>query len=247
MNNAQLAARRSQIDNEAAELDRLIGQAVTSKNYSGLGALEARVDQLAADRADLDATEVRAKAFASHPLNGGSAANFADDDHQGVPGDNRRLTFNAKMAKGLVERKSLASSGAAVVGQEFMPDPIALGKPALGLLDVLPTRSHASPLYAYLRQSSRVNNAAVVAEGATKPTSTYGVTRVEQSLSVIAHLSEGIPHYWLSDNPTLTGFISNELNCPRLWKTRCLPTSTALAESSRRLTPPAFRPLSASR
>lgn len=63
MNNAQLAARRSQIDNEAAELDRLIGQAVTSKNYSGLGALEARVDQLAADRADLDATEVRAKAL----------------------------------------------------------------------------------------------------------------------------------------------------------------------------------------
>jgi hypothetical protein len=34
---------------------------------------------------------------------------------------------------------------------------------------------------------------------------------VEQSLSVIAHLSEGIPHYWLSDNPTLTGFLSNEL------------------------------------
>ena len=76
---------------------------------------------------------------------------------------------------------------------------------------MLPTKGHSSPLYAYLRQSARTNNAAVVAEGATKPTSVYSVTRVEQSLSMIAHLSEGIPHYWLSDNPTLLGFLDSEL------------------------------------
>jgi HK97 family phage major capsid protein len=214
LNTAQLAARRGQIETEAAEIDRLIASAVTSKSYAGLGALEVRVDQLAADRAELDRAEASHKAAARHPLSqfGGSAASLADDEHQGVAGDNRRLAFTAKMAKGLVERKSLASSGAAVVGQEFQPDPIALGKPAVGLLDVLPTKGHSSELYAYLRQSTRTNNAAVVAEGATKPTSVYSVTRVEQSLSVIAHLSEGIPHYWLADNPTLTGFLSNELN-----------------------------------
>jgi hypothetical protein len=79
-------------------------------------------------------------------------------------------------------------------------------------LDVLPTKGHASPQYSYLQQGVRNNQAAVVADGATKPTSVYSVTRVENSLSVVAHLSEGIPHYWLSDNPTLTGFIANELN-----------------------------------
>jgi hypothetical protein len=65
----------------------------------------------------------------------------------------------------LVSRKSLAASGAAVVGQEFLPDPAALGQPATGLLDVLPTVSHGSPLYAFLQQSARTNNAAVVASG----------------------------------------------------------------------------------
>ena len=38
------------------------------------------------------------------------------------------------------------------------------------------------------------------------------MTRIEQSLSVIAHLSEDIPHYWLSDNGFLQGFITNELH-----------------------------------
>jgi hypothetical protein len=99
-----------------------------------------------------------------------------------------------------VARKTLSSAGgAAVVGQEFRPDPVALEKPAAGLLDVLPTVGHASPQYAYLRQSTRTNLAAVVADGATKPTSVYSVTRIEQSLSVVAHLSEGVPHYWVSE------------------------------------------------
>ena len=54
--------------------------------------------------------------------------------------------------------------------------------------------------YAYLRQSVRTNNAAVVAAGAVKPTSVYTVTGIENSLVVIAPLSEGIPRYWLLDN-----------------------------------------------
>jgi len=71
------------------------------------------------------------------------------------------------------------------------------------LLDVLPTKQHTSAEYAYLRQSVRTNNAAIVAEGAAKPTSVYSVVRVENSLQVIAHLSEGIPRYWLLDNQAL--------------------------------------------
>ena len=71
------------------------------------------------------------------------------------------------------------------------------------MLDLLPTKQHTSAEYAYLRQSVRTNNAAIVAEGAAKPTSVYSVVRVENSLQVIAHLSEGIPRYWLLDNQAL--------------------------------------------
>jgi len=100
-------------------------------------------------------------------------------------------------------QKALAPSGVTIVGQEFVRDPVALGQVAHSLLDVLPTKQHTSAEYVYLRQSVRTNNAAIVAEGAAKPTSVYSVVRVENSLQVIAHLSEGIPRYWLLDNQAL--------------------------------------------
>jgi hypothetical protein len=51
---------------------------------------------------------------------------------------------------------------------------------------------------------------AVVAAGALKPTSGYSVTHIENTLSVIAHLSEGIPRHWL-DNASLER--SSTTNC----------------------------------
>ena len=86
-----------------------------------------------------------------------------------------------------------------------------LGRVAQGLLEVLPTQAHSQPEYAYLRQTTRTNNAAVVPEGTVKPTSVYSVVRVEQSLVVVAHLSEGIPRYWLLDWVALEQFVDNEL------------------------------------
>lgn len=85
----------------------------------------------------------------------------------------RRLSFKGMGAKvatqmlGPDNTKALAPSGAAVAGQEFQADPIALGQVATGLLDVLPVKQHTSAEYAYLAQSARTNAAAVVAEGAT--------------------------------------------------------------------------------
>ena len=99
--------------------------------------------------------------------------------------------------------KALAPSGAAVVGQEFTSDPVALGKPALSLLDILPVIPHATPELSYLRQTARTNNAAEVSAGAVKPTSVYSVTKIENSLEVVAHLSEGIARHWLLDNTSL--------------------------------------------
>lgn len=183
-------AQRSQLAAESAEIDRLIGQAVATKAFGQLGELEARVNQLSADRAALDQAEARHKAAAQHPLgqriDGIAAASLVEVDRQDAPADdNRRLAFGRKMAEGLVSRKSLAANGAAVVGQEFLPDPVQLGQPATGLLDVLPTVSHGSPQYAYLRQNVRTNLAAVVAAGATKrPRSTpLPVSRTRLALS----------------------------------------------------------------
>lgn len=222
MNTEQLNSQRKQLADETAEVKQLVADAIATKSYRDMPALEKRIDRLAEAKADFEFAEHQAKSFADfNGRLGGidpvTAASLGAEAKQAAPSDNQRLTFGRKMAEGLISRKSLAASGAAVVGQEFRPDPIALGRPATGLLDVLPTVPHTSPLYAYLAQTTRTNNAAVVVDGADKPTSVYGVTRVEKSLSVIAHLSEGIPHYWLSDNDTLLGFIQAEMNYGLRW------------------------------
>jgi hypothetical protein len=135
----------------------------------------------------------------------------------GAGDKSRRLSFKGlgtKVATSMLGpdgQKALAPSGATIVGQEFVRDPVAFGHVAQSLLDVLPVKQHASTEYAYLRQTTPTSNAAVVAEGATKPTSIYSVTRIEGALVVVAHLSEGIPRFWLLDNSALETFVENEL------------------------------------
>ena len=108
-------------------------------------------------------------------------------------------------------QKALAPSGATVVAQEFTADPVALGQPPTSLLSVLPVTVQDSPQFAYLRQSVMTNAAAIVAEGAAKPTSVYSVTKVTDQLDVVAYLSEAVPRYWFVDSPALQAFLNNEL------------------------------------
>ncbi|ATD69188.1 MULTISPECIES: HK97 family phage prohead protease [Gordonia] len=84
------------------------------------------------------------------------------------------------------------------------------GRPPTSLLDVLTTRT-VTPTYSFLRQTTRTLNAAPVATGATKPTSPLTVTPVDGKLEVIAHISEQIPHYVLSDNTNLEQFVADEM------------------------------------
>ena len=72
----------------------------------------------------------------------------------------RRLSFTGMGTHVTVRmlpdgQKALAPSGATIVGQEFVRDPVALGQVAQSLLDVLPTKQHTSTEYAYLRQTVR--------------------------------------------------------------------------------------------
>jgi hypothetical protein len=50
-----------------------------------------------------------------------------------------------------------------------------------------------------------------VPEGQVTPTSIYTVTRIEDRLDVVAHLSEAIPRFWIVDNAALEQFLSLEL------------------------------------
>lgn len=112
-----------------------------------------------------------------------------------------------------VQRKALAPSGTEIAPAGLTElTPIPLTRPATSLLAAIGAEVVRNPpTYAYLRQTTRQNNAATVASGAVKPTSAYGLTRVEDRLRVIAHLSEPIDKYHLQDAPDLQTFVADEL------------------------------------
>ncbi|WP_068166635.1 phage major capsid protein [Rhodococcus phenolicus] len=108
-------------------------------------------------------------------------------------------------------QKALAPSGTVVTGIPMGPEaPVVLADPGATLLDALGIVPGA-PTYRYLRQITRTNNAAVVAVGETKPTSTMGLEEIEGKLRIVAHLSEGIHEYWLRDSASLNQFVEGEL------------------------------------
>jgi HK97 family phage major capsid protein len=115
----------------------------------------------------------------------------------------------AAMPKDQSGQKALGA-GQQTTSTIVLPEVVPTGRPAVSVLDVLPTRV-VPPSYSFLRQSVRTLAAAPVAEAGTKPTSTVSVVAVENRLRVVAHISEPIPHYLLSDAVNLERFVEDEL------------------------------------
>lgn len=82
----------------------------------------------------------------------------------------------------------------------------------LTLLDLIPIEPLVgTDTFSVLRETARTNNAAVVAAGATKPTSVYSLVRVDETVKTIAHLSEAIPRQTLSDAPLAQAYLDGSL------------------------------------
>lgn len=107
--------------------------------------------------------------------------------------------------------KSLTPGGQINVTVPLAPEPIRTAEPVLALRQVIPTEQNITGQYAYLRQTARSNAAAAVAPGALKPESTYTLTRVDDRVRTLAHLSEPIPRQDLSDAVLLESFVDTEL------------------------------------
>jgi hypothetical protein len=196
--------RSTDIARKAAAEGRSMTRDEKSIYDAGIDAATPILSALRAARSDAAITEYAQSVF------GGSAT---------AGTKSRRLSFKGmsagigdKMLHGDMGQKALAPSGATVISQGFTEDPVALGRAASGLLDVLPVEVHGTSQYARLIQGTRTNLAAIVDDGDEKPASVIGLTRVEKSLKVIATLSEpGINRFWLIDNASLETFIATEL------------------------------------
>jgi HK97 family phage major capsid protein len=116
----------------------------------------------------------------------------------------------SRAADDLFGTKALNGGTSPLVTVELDPTPHLLGRPATSLLEILPSVV-MSPVFRWMQQTTRTNNAAPVAPGGLKPTSVYSLTAVDARLKVIAHLSEAVDIYQLRDGPGLMQFIGNEM------------------------------------
>lgn len=92
-----------------------------------------------------------------------------------------------------------------------LPQVVAMDRPKR-VIDLLVDRAESpSNVFEFWQQTTRTNNAAMVADFATKPTSTFTVTPVEDRLRVLAHLSEAIPNRLWTDYDELRTFLLSEL------------------------------------
>lgn len=110
-------------------------------------------------------------------------------------------------ARGL---KSLLPSGTAVIPVPI-GGPIAEPRRARFLTDLMPVEDAPGGHLSYLHQAVRGNNAAVVAEGAIKPTSVYTLELVADTTRVVAHLSEALPRTYFDDSGKIRQFIADEM------------------------------------
>lgn len=111
-----------------------------------------------------------------------------------------------------IAKKGISASGATLLVPEVaLESPVAQGRPALGLFDVLPVVAGTPASFAFLQQKERVNAAAVVAAGDVKPTSRFTLEKEERTLQVVAHLTEPVDEYLLQDTEGLSRFLSDEL------------------------------------
>ncbi|AZS38187.1 hypothetical protein CVS47_02838 [Microbacterium lemovicicum] len=142
----------------------------------------------------------------------------------GLAGPGFKASARASWAKAVGDRlqtvmrtadgaKALVSGSVDVPSVAGQPVEIA-GRPT-SVLDLI--QKPASPAtgqgnaFQYLRQQTRTNNAAAVADGATKPTSVYTFGAVEDTFAVYAHMSEVLPLRYLTDFDGLTDILRDQL------------------------------------
>ena len=138
--------------------------------------------------------------------------------HGGIPAhEDKGITglgaeFLRRIGAGVDGLKALdGTSGGSLVPPFFDPRIRNLPQRALFVRSLIPVRQADGDKVWYLRQSVATQNAAPVAAGALKPTSTFTVERIEEPVRTIAHVTEALDRALLSDFDALVEFLDNQL------------------------------------
>lgn len=103
-------------------------------------------------------------------------------------------------------------AGALAVDDPILTEYSTIPELPTTLLDLIPVvGQREGSRVNFLRMVAKDDNAAPVAMGALKPTSTYTFDDVELPFEVIAHLSEPLNNVWASDYPRLIQIVGAEM------------------------------------
>ena len=97
----------------------------------------------------------------------------------------------------------MAGTAGVAIEPEFLPGIVEMRFYPNIVASLFPSMPVSSPVISYVRESSWTNNAAATGEGATKPTSTNGLTRLTEEIGKITHLArvtdemiQDAPYFW---------------------------------------------------
>ncbi|MFK0401034.1 phage major capsid protein [Microbacterium sp. NPDC090225] len=207
--------------NLKAQLAALLAEANALSKKSANDLTEADVARIPDLKSEIDAVQSKIKAQEEATAALKDAFSAADRVSKGMTDVSPQGGSRAERAAGFAAafRSQVAeqlSTKALVPGQtvtiDYSAPLVAEPKPALSLLSLISyDTSDADPSGAYLRQTTRDNNATTVAGGEKKPTSSYELESVPWELSTVAHLTEPIRKQWLQDFAQLEPWLSVEL------------------------------------
>lgn len=136
---------------------------------------------------------------------------------QFIEGDKYKSAVNDGVASGRDSRyvasvKQVTSATAAglVRRPSREPEVIGLQRESFAVRDLIPTIRTDTAAIEYARQTTRTNNAAVVAEAAAKPYSDYAWDVATVNVKVLAHLAK-LTRQAIDDAPRLVGEIDSEM------------------------------------
>jgi len=197
------AERRDYTATEAAKIEQHLKNA---KSYKTAAEKADADDQLKAAIADF-----------------GSQIGLAGGDVKAQrPTWSRKRPGTSEWVKSVVDQVSKVStiggakaviSGSYTVATPITTDVTRISEDPVRLIDLIINRTplNQGNTFTWLKQTVRTNNAAVVADNALKPTSTFTYAEAEDRVRTIAHLSEATPERFLTDYTELPGFLEAEM------------------------------------
>jgi HK97 family phage major capsid protein len=229
---AQLQAKRAQLDAEASEIDAALTQAVETKSYTDLEALEKRVSALADARKDLEREEAikkatsdpRYAALRNYRGDAGNFANAAGTDSDGPVYQTKKLGRDVcplafteeslkRVHKAMQDGQSIRVKAFSTV-EPLLPAqlfPSVIGRiHEHRLLDRLPVTSMSAPSLEFLVHQSSTGTPAITAEGALKPDVTLNFLSSTITAQKIA-ATFGLSWEVTRDFPALIGYCQGEI------------------------------------